>query len=44
MAYHNIIVETPKPRVGLVRLDRPAALNALDGALIAELSAALDAF
>ena len=44
MSYHNIIVETPKPRVGLIRLNRPTALNALNAALIAELSTAIDAF
>jgi enoyl-CoA hydratase len=31
-------------RVGMIRLDRPQALNALNAALIAELSAAIDAF
>ena len=43
MAYENIIVET-KGKVGLVTLNRPAALNALNEALIAELGTALDAF
>jgi enoyl-CoA hydratase len=43
MAYSNIMVET-KGKVGLVTLDRPNALNALNGALIGELSQALDAF
>jgi enoyl-CoA hydratase len=43
MAYQNIIVET-RGRVGLVTLDRPQALNALNEALIAELNEALDAF
>ena len=43
MTYQNIIVET-KGKVGLVRLNRPAALNALNAALISELSTALDAF
>lgn len=43
MAYENIIVET-KGRVGVVTLDRPKALNALNSALIAELNAALDGF
>ena len=38
-----IIVET-HGRVGLVRLDRPRALNALNSQLMAELDAALDAF
>src|SRR5690349_7815060 len=43
MAYSNIMVET-KGKVGLATLNRPNALNALNGALIAELSQALDAF
>ncbi len=43
MAYSNILVET-KGKVGLVTLNRPNALNALNGALIAEMSQALDAF
>jgi enoyl-CoA hydratase len=41
MAYQTIIVET-KGRVGIVRLNRPSALNALNAQLIEELSAALD--
>jgi enoyl-CoA hydratase len=43
MAYSNIIVDT-KGRVGLVTLNRPAALNALNGELIAELGKAIDAY
>ena len=43
MAYENIIVET-HGRVGLIKLNRPQALNALNSALIGELSAAIDAF
>ncbi|NJO32705.1 MAG: enoyl-CoA hydratase [Rhodospirillales bacterium] len=43
MAYSNIMVET-KGKVGLVTLNRPNALNALNGALIGELSQALDVF
>ncbi len=43
MAYENIIVES-KGRVGIIRLNRPNALNALNRALIAELSQAIDAF
>src|SRR5215475_11236283 len=43
MAYQTIIVET-KGRVGVVRLNRPNALNALNAQLIEELSAALDSF
>ncbi|MBI3433775.1 MAG: enoyl-CoA hydratase [Proteobacteria bacterium] len=42
MTAPNIRVET-KGRVGIIRLDRPQALNALNVALMAELSAALDA-
>jgi enoyl-CoA hydratase len=43
MAYENIIVET-RDRVGLVTLNRPKALNALNSALIAELNEALGEF
>ena len=43
MAYENIIVET-RGRVGLITLNRPKALNALNAALIGELAEALDAF
>jgi len=43
MAYENIIVET-RGKVGLIRLNRPQALNALNRALVTELSHALDAF
>ena len=43
MAYSNILVET-EAAVGVIRLNRPKALNALNDELIAELSAALDAF
>ncbi len=43
MAYENILVET-QGRVGLIRLNRPKALNALNSELIAELNGALDAF
>jgi len=43
MSYQHILVET-KGRVGIIRLNRPAALNALNMALKAELSAAIDAF
>ena len=43
MAFENIIVET-RGRVGLVTLNRPQALNALNAALVAELNAALDGF
>ncbi len=43
MIYQNILVET-KGRVGIVRLNRPNALNALNRALVAELTEAIDAF
>jgi len=43
MAYQNILVET-RGRVGLVRLNRPQALNALNSALLAELGDAVDRF
>ena len=43
MAYETIIVET-RGRVGLIALDRPKALNALNAALIEELAHALGAF
>ncbi len=43
MEYENIIVET-RGRVGLITLNRPKALNALNDALIDELSRALDLF
>ena len=42
-AYQNIKTET-KGRVGIVRLDRPKALNALCADLVRELGQALDAF
>jgi enoyl-CoA hydratase len=43
MAYENIIAET-RGRVGLVTLNRPKALNALNQALIEELNHALAGF
>ena len=43
MAYENIIVET-KGKVGVIRLNRPAALNALNSALIAEVAQAVAAY
>jgi enoyl-CoA hydratase len=43
MAYENILVET-RGRVGLVVLNRPKALNALNDALMDELGEALRAF
>jgi enoyl-CoA hydratase len=43
MAYENIIAET-RGRVGIIKLNRPQALNALNSKLIAELSEAVDGF
>jgi enoyl-CoA hydratase len=43
MTLQNIIVET-KGRVGVIRLNRPQALNALNKALMAELTQAIEAF
>ncbi len=43
MKYENILVET-KGRVGIIRLNRPQALNALCKALVEDIGHALDAF
>jgi enoyl-CoA hydratase len=43
MAYENIIVEI-RGKVGLIRLNRPQALNALNRALMTDLTHALGAF
>jgi enoyl-CoA hydratase len=43
MTYEHILVET-RGKVGIIRLNRPAALNALNTKLKAELSAAIDAY
>jgi enoyl-CoA hydratase len=43
MSYQNIIVET-RGRVGVIRFNRPQALNALNAALIKELITAVDSF
>jgi enoyl-CoA hydratase len=43
MAYETIIVET-KGRVGLIRLNRPSALNALNAQVVEEVGAALEGF
>jgi enoyl-CoA hydratase len=43
MTYQNILVET-QGRVGIIRLNRPQALNALNKALIAELTQAIESF
>jgi enoyl-CoA hydratase len=43
MAYESIIVDR-RGRVGLITLNRPKALNALNAGLVAELNQALDGF
>jgi enoyl-CoA hydratase len=43
MTYQNIIVET-RGKVGVIRLNRPQALNALNSVVVAELSGAIDGF
>ncbi len=43
MSYQNIIAET-KSRVGIIRLNRPQALNALNKALMIELVQAIDTY
>ncbi len=43
MTYETILVET-KGKVGIIRLNRPQALNALNAQVNAELTAAIDAF
>lgn len=44
MPYEMILTETPAPGVGLVRLNRPQALNALDSQIMREIFDALEAF
>ena len=43
MTFENILVDRRGP-VGLITLNRPKALNALNGALVSEVAAALDSF
>ena len=43
MAYETILVEV-KGKVGIITLNRPQALNALNVQLIADINAALDGF
>jgi enoyl-CoA hydratase/carnithine racemase len=43
MSYETILVET-RDHVGLLRLNRPKALNALNSTLLSELMQALEAF
>jgi enoyl-CoA hydratase len=42
MTYQNIVVET-RGKIGIIRLNRPQALNALNAALIAEVTQAVQA-
>lgn len=44
VSYQDIVVESPEPHVGLVRLNRPQVLNALSARLLDELVSALDRF
>lgn len=44
MPYEMILTETPAPGVGLVRLNRPQALNALNRHIMHEIFDALEAF
>ena len=44
MSYDNIEVRTEAGKVGIITLNRPKALNALNDALMTELGAALQAF
>jgi len=44
MTYETILIETPAPAVGLARLNRPQALNALNSQLTDELFGALEDF
>lgn len=44
MPYETILTETPAPGVGLIRLNRPQALNALNSQMSAEIFAAMEAF
>jgi enoyl-CoA hydratase len=43
MTYQNLIIEM-RGKVGIIRLNRPQALNALNAALMAELAGAVDGF
>jgi len=44
MTYEHLLVRTEAERIGLITLNRPKALNALNSALMDELGAALKAF
>jgi enoyl-CoA hydratase/carnithine racemase len=43
MSLQTLIVETPRPGVSLVRINRPEALNALNSVVLSELATVLDA-
>jgi enoyl-CoA hydratase len=43
MSYQHLIVET-RHKIGIIRLNRPQALNALNAALMTELAGAVDGF
>lgn len=44
MTYETILIETPAEGVGLIRLNRPQALNALNAQITSEIFTALEAF
>lgn len=44
MSYQFVLTETPAPGVGLLRLNRPEALNALNATVMSEIMAALREF
>lgn len=44
MTYEMILTETPAPGVGVVRINRPQARNALNGQVMGEIFTALEAF
>ncbi len=44
MTYETILTETPAPGVGLIRFNRPQALNALNNQLVQETFSAMEAF
>jgi enoyl-CoA hydratase len=42
MSYENLLLDQPEPGLYLLTLNRPRALNALNAAILTEISAALD--